>query len=43
MFGEPLRSAFEPAEINEVTRSRSWRLIIDTNVEDWRSLKHCSI
>ncbi len=35
MLGEPLRSAFEPAEITELARSRCWRLISDTTVEDW--------
>ena len=30
MLGEPLRSAFEPAEITELARARSWRLISDT-------------
>jgi methyltransferase (TIGR00027 family) len=35
MLGEPVRSAFEPAEITELARSRSWRLISNTNVEDW--------
>jgi methyltransferase (TIGR00027 family) len=35
MLGEPLRSAFEPAEITELARSHSWRLITDTTVEDW--------
>ena len=35
MMGEPLRSAFDPAEMTDLARSRSWRLISDTTVKDW--------
>lgn len=35
LLGEPVRSAFAPAEIAAMARSRGWRLISDTNVEDW--------
>lgn len=35
MLGEPLRSAFEPAEIRELAGSRGWRLVSNTAVKDW--------
>ncbi len=35
LLGEPVRSAFAPAEIAEIARSRGWRLINDTNIENW--------
>jgi len=35
MLGEPVRSAFEPAEMTDVARSRAWQLTSDTRIEDW--------
>jgi methyltransferase (TIGR00027 family) len=35
MMGEPLRSAFDPAEMTDLAQSRSWRLISDTTIKDW--------
>ena len=35
ILGEPLRSAFAPAEIAELARSHGWRLISDTHIENW--------
>jgi methyltransferase (TIGR00027 family) len=36
LMGEPIRSAFAPAEIAELARRHGWRLISDTNIQDWR-------
>lgn len=35
LLGEPVRSAFAPAEIAEMARSHGWRLISDTHIENW--------
>jgi methyltransferase (TIGR00027 family) len=35
LLGEPIRSAFAPAEIAELARSHGWRPISDGNIEDW--------
>jgi methyltransferase (TIGR00027 family) len=35
LMGEPLRAAFEPAEMAELTRSHGWRVLSDTTVHDW--------
>ncbi len=35
LLGEPVRSAFARAEIAEMAQSRGWRVISDTNIEDW--------
>ncbi len=35
LLGEPPRSAFASHEIADLARSHGWRLISDTNVEDW--------
>jgi methyltransferase (TIGR00027 family) len=35
LLGEPVRSAFAPVEIAELARSRSWRLLSDTMIDDW--------
>ena len=35
MIGEPLRSAFESAEMTELARSHGWCVASDTTVEDW--------
>jgi methyltransferase (TIGR00027 family) len=35
LLGEPLRSAFTPAELTAVARSQGWRLMSDTNIQDW--------
>jgi methyltransferase (TIGR00027 family) len=35
LMGEPVRSAFAPNAITHLTRSHGWRLISDTNIEDW--------
>jgi methyltransferase (TIGR00027 family) len=35
LLGEPVRSAFEPAEITALALQRSWRLLSDTNIENW--------
>jgi methyltransferase (TIGR00027 family) len=35
ILGEPLRSAFERAEITDLAKSYGWRLISDTNIQDW--------
>ena len=35
LLGEPVRSAFEPAEFTAVAKSHSWRRISDTSIEDW--------
>ena len=35
LLGEPVRSAFAPAEIADLANSHGWRLIRDSNIEDW--------
>jgi len=35
LMGEPVRSAFAPNEITNLAGSHGWRLISDTNIEDW--------
>jgi len=35
LLGEPLRSAFSPAEITDLAKSDGWRRIQDSNVQDW--------
>ncbi len=35
LMGEPVRSAFAPAEISDLARSHGWRQVSDTNIEDW--------
>jgi len=35
LLGEPVRSAFDPAEIADLATSHGWRFISDTNIEDW--------
>jgi methyltransferase (TIGR00027 family) len=35
MMGEPLRSAFDPAQMTELAQSHGWRLMSDTTVKDW--------
>lgn len=35
LLGEPVRSAFESAEMTELARSHGWRLASDITVEDW--------
>jgi methyltransferase (TIGR00027 family) len=35
LMGEPVRSAFAPNEITHLAGSHGWRLISDTNIEDW--------
>ena len=35
LLGEPVRSAFAPGEITDLAKSHAWRLISDTNIEDW--------
>jgi methyltransferase (TIGR00027 family) len=35
LLGEPVRSAFAPAEIRDLATSHGWRIISDTNIEDW--------
>jgi methyltransferase (TIGR00027 family) len=35
LLGEPVRSAFEPAEMAALARSHSWRLVSDTTIENW--------
>ena len=35
LLGEPVRSAYAPAEIAALARDRSWRKVSDTNIEDW--------
>lgn len=35
LLGEPVRSAFDPAEITALAGEHSWRRVSDTNIEDW--------
>jgi methyltransferase (TIGR00027 family) len=35
LLGEPVRSAFLPGEMTELARSHRWRLMSDTNAQDW--------
>jgi len=35
MMGEPVRSAFDPAQMTELAQSHGWRLMSDTTVKDW--------
>ncbi len=35
LMGEPVRSAFESAEMTKLARSHSWRVASDTTVKDW--------
>jgi methyltransferase (TIGR00027 family) len=35
LMGEPIRSAFESAEVTELAGSYGWRLASDTTVNDW--------
>ncbi len=35
LLGEPVRSAFAPAEFTDLAKSHGWRLISDTNIQDW--------
>jgi len=35
LLGEPVRSAFAPAEFSDLAKSHGWRLISDTNIQDW--------
>jgi methyltransferase (TIGR00027 family) len=35
MLGEPVRSAFAPAEIADLADSQGWRLLSDTTIHDW--------
>jgi methyltransferase (TIGR00027 family) len=35
LMGEPVRSAFSPAEITDLAKSHGWRRIQDSNVQDW--------
>jgi methyltransferase (TIGR00027 family) len=35
LMGEPLRSAFSPDEITNLAKSRGWRRIQDSTVQDW--------
>lgn len=35
LLGEPVRSAFAPAEIADLAQSHGWRLASDTNIENW--------
>ena len=30
-----MRSAFAPAEIADLATSHGWRIVSDTNIEDW--------
>jgi methyltransferase (TIGR00027 family) len=36
LLGEPLRSAFDPAELTALAASHGWTRIEDTNLEDWQ-------
>jgi methyltransferase (TIGR00027 family) len=35
LLGEPVRSAFAPAEIAELAQSHGWRLGSDSNIDNW--------
>jgi methyltransferase (TIGR00027 family) len=35
LLGEPVRSAFARTEIEDLAHSHGWRLVSDTNIEDW--------
>ncbi len=35
MLGEPVRSAFSPVELTELAKLHGWRLVADSNIEDW--------
>jgi methyltransferase (TIGR00027 family) len=35
LLGEPLRSAFAPAAMTDLAKSHGWRVISDTNIQDW--------
>lgn len=35
LMGEPMRSAFEPSEIDSLTRSAGWQISSNTGVRDW--------